>query len=100
MMVRRIGSGDDSKVIAEITAQMMMQRDVMSRMFVMDPMCVIPVAFFVLCESSTSIPTLVREFWSLERCSLMSKRFRWGGKADGSTALASLLMFVTPLVKQ
>ena len=72
MAVRRIGSGDKSKVMAKITAQMLMQRDVMSRMFVMDPMSVIPVAVFVLCKSSTSIPTSVREFWSLERCSSTS----------------------------
>ena len=59
MMVRRIGSGDESKMMAKITAQMLMQRDVMSCMFVMDLMHVIPIAVFVLCKLSTSIPTLV-----------------------------------------
>ena len=59
MIVRRIGSGDKSKVMAKITAQMLMQSDVMSRMFVMDLMRVIPVAVFALCKSRTSIPTLV-----------------------------------------
>ena len=50
MVVRRIGSGVDSVVTAEITAQMLMQRDVMSHMFVMDPMRVIPVLVLVLCK--------------------------------------------------
>ena len=79
-MVRKIGSGAESEVVAEITAQMLMQRDVMSRMFVMDPMWVIPVLVLVLCKSSTSIPNLLQEFMSLERCSLTSKRFLWGGR--------------------
>ena len=42
-MVRRIGAGEESKVIAETTAQMFMQRDVMSRMFMMEPMRAISV---------------------------------------------------------
>ena len=50
MIVRRIGSGDDSEVMAEITAQMLMQRDVMSRMFVMDGMRMIPL-LFLFCEN-------------------------------------------------
>ena len=90
MMVRRIGSGAESEVMAEITAQMLMHMDVMSLMFVMEPMRAIPVLILVLCESSTSIPSLLREFRSLEHCSSTSKRFLWGRKADGSTALASL----------
>ena len=49
MMVRRIGSGAESDVMAEITAQMLMHRDVMSRMFEMEPMRVIPVLVLVLC---------------------------------------------------
>ena len=57
IMVHRIGSGVESVVTAEITAHMLMQRDVMSRMFKMDPMRVIPVIVLVLCESSTSIPS-------------------------------------------
>ena len=59
MMMRRIGSGEESEVMAKITAKMLMQSDVMSRMFVMDLMRVIPVAVFALCKSRTSIPTLV-----------------------------------------
>ena len=43
MMVRRIGSEAESVVMAKITAQMLMHRDVMSCMFVIDPMRVIPV---------------------------------------------------------
>ncbi len=60
MMVQRIGSDDKSEVIAETTAQMLMQREVMSRMFVMEPMRAIPVLALVLCESSTSIPSSLR----------------------------------------
>ena len=59
MMVRRIGSGAESKVMAKITAQMLMQKDVMPCIFVIDPMQVIPVLVLVLCESSTSIPSLL-----------------------------------------
>ena len=47
MMVRRIGSGAVPEVMAEITAQMLMHRDVMSRMFVIEPMRVIPVLILV-----------------------------------------------------
>ena len=47
MIVRRIGSGDKSKVMADTTAQMLMQSDVMSCMFMMDPMRVIPISVFV-----------------------------------------------------
>ena len=57
MMVCRSGSGVEYVVMAKITAQMLMQRDVMSRMFVMDLMRVIYVLVLVLCESSTSIPS-------------------------------------------
>ena len=51
MMVPRIGSGAVSEVMAEMTAQMLMHRDGMSRMLVMAPMRAIPVLIFVLCES-------------------------------------------------
>ena len=61
MMVRRIGSGAVSEVMAEMTAQMLMHRDVMSRMFVMEPMCAIPVLIFALCKSYTSIPSLLQQ---------------------------------------
>ena len=84
--------------MAEITAQMLMQRDVMFRMFVTDPMHVILVLVLVLCESSTSIPSLLQEFRTLERCSLARERFLWGRNADELTALALLLTFVTPFV--
>ena len=97
MMLHRIGSGAQSEVMAEITAQMLMHWEVMSRMFVMEPMRAIPVPVLVLCESSKSIPSSLRELRSLERCSLTSERFLWGRKADGSTALASLWTLVTPL---
>jgi len=99
-MVCRIGSGVVSVVMAEISAQMLIQRDIMSRMFVMDPMRVIPVLVLVLCKSSTSIPSSLQELRSLERCSSTRERFLWGRNAYGSTVLASLLMwtFITPFV--
>ena len=78
MMVCRIGFGAESMVMAEITAQMFIHRDIMSRTFAMDSMRVILVAVFVLCKLSTSIPTSVQDFWSLECCSLTRERFRWG----------------------
>ena len=59
MMVRRIGSGAESEVMAEITAQMLMHRDVMSCMFVMDLMRAILVLVLVLCKLSTSMPSLL-----------------------------------------
>ena len=46
MMVRRMGSGAESVVMAEITAQMFMHRDVVSRMFALKPMRVIPASVF------------------------------------------------------
>ncbi len=58
-MVRRIGSGDESKVMAKSTAQMLMQREVMSHMLVMELMRAIPVLSFVLCKSSMSIPSFL-----------------------------------------
>ena len=56
MIVHMIGSGDKSEVMAKTTAQMLMQSEVISHMFVMNPMHMIPVAVFVLCKSRTSIP--------------------------------------------
>ena len=84
--------------MAEITAQMLMQRDVMSRMFVMDPMRVIPMLVLVLCESSISIPSLFQELRSLECCFSTRERFLWGRNADGLTTLALLWTFVTLFV--
>ena len=79
-----------NRVMAEITAQMLMHRDVMSRMFVMEPMRAIPVIVLVLCKLSTSIPSSLREFRSLERCSSTRERFRWGRNAEGQMELALL----------
>ena len=53
MMVLRIVSGVVFVVIAVITSQMLIQRDVMSHMFVMNPIKVILVFVFKLCRSST-----------------------------------------------
>ena len=64
MIVRRIGSGAVSEVMAERTAQTLMQSDVMSLIFVMAPMRAIPVLNFVLCKSCTSSPSLLRELRS------------------------------------
>ena len=47
-MVQRIVSGFVSVVMAEITAHMLMHRDVISCMFRMDPRRVIPVLVLVL----------------------------------------------------
>ena len=75
MMVRRIGSGAVLEVMVEMTAQMLMHRDVMSRMLVMDPMRVIPVLILVLCESCMSIPRSLQQWRSLDHCSSTSDRF-------------------------
>ena len=98
MIVQRIGFGAVSDVMAEITAQTLMQRDVMSLMFVTAPMRAIPVLTFVLCESCTSIPSSLRALRSFVCWSMTSDKFRCGRNADGSTALASLWAWVIPFV--
>ena len=47
-MVHRIGSGDDSKMMAEVTAHTLIHGDIMYCLFVREPMCLIPVLVLVL----------------------------------------------------
>ena len=62
MMVCMIGSGAVSEVMAEMTAQMLMHREVMSRMLVMEPMRAIPVLFFVLLHVHPQLIATVEVF--------------------------------------
>ena len=85
-----IGLGLLCEVTAEITAQMLMHREVMSCMLVTWPIQVIDVLDLVLWTSITSIPNLLQRFRSFWSSILIRQRFLCGRKAKGLMEFALL----------